>query len=242
MKAGTSLIGLLVVCGIAVTIGTAAAQPASPPAGYTIEPQYTEKSPDGAIAIEQYHYENKETDDYKWQFWVRGEGTFTQLDPEPADYPAGFRFTSDLKWLVRMQKTGSGESTLYLYRQAPQNLGPQGLGPQAFVAATKTPLGDLAWAYFKTRPEWRKLKKAPEYHMSVGLLKGTEENYRWLGVDWPDSRYLIIGLSGDADIKTRKPMQTAVVNGWRCRYDLQTGKFDVPPLFSSDDAKAVVPQ
>jgi hypothetical protein len=26
-------------------------------------------------------------------------------------------------------------------------------------------------------------------------------------------------------------MQTGVVNGWRCRYDLQTGKFDVPPLF-----------
>jgi hypothetical protein len=26
------------------------------------------------------------------------------------------------------------------------------------------------------------------------------------------------------------------------RYDLQTGKFDVPPLFSNDNAKAVVPQ
>ena len=61
-------------------------------------------------------------------------------------------------------------------------------------------------------------------------MKGTEENYRWLGVDWPENRYLLVGLSGDADIKTRKPMQTGVVNGWRCRYDLQTGKFDVPPL------------
>jgi hypothetical protein len=37
-------------------------------------------------------------------------------------------------------------------------------------------------------------------------------------------------------------MQTGVVNGWRCRYDLQTGKFDVPPLFSSSNAKAVMPQ
>ena len=35
--------------------------------------------------------------------------------------------------------------------------------------------------------------------MSVNLLKGTEENYRWLGVDWPENRYLVIGLSGDAD-------------------------------------------
>jgi hypothetical protein len=37
-------------------------------------------------------------------------------------------------------------------------------------------------------------------------------------------------------------MHTGVVNGWRCRYDLQTGKFDVPPLFSNDNAKAIVPQ
>ena len=163
MKIRTSLIGLLVVCGIGVcSIGTAAAQPAAPPAGYKIEEKYTQKSPDGAITIEQY--ENKETDDYKWQFWVRRQGAFTQLDPELADYPAGFRFTNDLKWLVRMQKTGSGESTLYLYR----------LGPQGFVPATKKPLGDLAWAYFKSRPEWRKVKKDPEYHISANLLKGTE--------------------------------------------------------------------
>ena len=158
--------------------------------------------------------------------------TASPADPEPADYPAGFRFTNDLKWLVRMQKTGSGESTLYLYR----------LGPQGFVPATKKPLGDLAWVYFKSRPEWRKVKKDPEYHISANLLKGTEENYRWLGVDWPENRYLLIGLSGDADIVTRKPMQTGVANGWRCRYDLHTGKFDVPALFSNDNARAVVPQ
>ena len=47
----------------------ARAQQAGPPAGYNINPEFTEKSPDGAITIEQY--ENKETDDYKWQFWVR---------------------------------------------------------------------------------------------------------------------------------------------------------------------------
>jgi hypothetical protein len=37
-------------------------------------------------------------------------------------------------------------------------------------------------------------------------------------------------------------MQTSVVHGWRCRYDLQTGKFDVPALFSDHNAKAVVPK
>src|SRR6516165_8296345 len=218
------LIGLFLVCSIA----TATAEP-GPPAGYEIDPEYTQKSPDGAITIEQYV--NKQTDG-KYQFWVRRKDSFTLLD-EQADYPADFRFTNDLKWIVRMQKTGSGESTLYLYR----------LAPQGFVRATKTPFGDLAWAYLKSRPEWRKVAKEPEYHMSANLLKGLEEgNYRWLGVDWLANHYLLIALSGEADIEGRKPQHTGVVNDWRCRYDLQTGKFDVPPLFSNDNAKAVVPQ
>jgi hypothetical protein len=228
MKGRTSWIGLLIACSIGVCSGTAAAQPAAPPVGYKIDEKFTQKSPDGAITIEQYL--NKDTDDYKWQFWVRRQGTFTLLDPDPADYPAGFLFTNDLKWLVRMQKTGSGESTLYLYR----------LAPHGYVPASKKPLGDLAWAYMKTRPDWRKIAKAPEYHESADLLEGLEENYRDLGVRWPANRYLLITLSGDADIKGRKPMQTSVVHGWRCRYDLQTGKFDVPAVFSSHNAKAVV--
>ena len=187
-------------------------------------------SPDGAVTIEQYV--NKATDDWKWQFWARRQGTFTQLGPEQDDYAADFRFTNDLKWIVRLQKVGAGKSTLYLYR----------LGPQGYVAASKEPLGDLAWAYLKTRPDWRKVRKAPEYHISAGLLKGLDDNYRKLGVQWPANRYLLIGLSGDADVKGRKPMQTGVVNGWRCRYDLETGKFDVPPIFSAGNAKAVVPE
>jgi hypothetical protein len=173
---------------------------------------------------------------YKWQFWVRRQGTFTLFDPEPADYPADFLFTKDLKWIVREQKTGSGESTLYLYR----------LAPHGYVPTSKKPLGDLA-------TDWRKIEKKPEYHMSAYLLEEPgkpcpcggwlEENYRWLGVDWPANRYILITLSGEADIKGRKPTeQTSVVRGWRCRYDLQTGKFDAPALFSDNNAKAVVPE
>jgi hypothetical protein len=70
----------------------ATAEPAGPPAGYEIDPECTEKFADGAITIEQYV--NKETDDWKWQFWVRRKDTFTLLAP-------GFRFTNDLKWIVR---------------------------------------------------------------------------------------------------------------------------------------------
>ncbi|MFO1108850.1 MAG: hypothetical protein U1E61_06690 [Bradyrhizobium sp.] len=230
MKPGALFAGLAVACGIGILgIGVAAAQPA-PPAGYKIEEKYTRKSPDGSVTIEQYL--NQETDYWKWLFWTRTERTFTQLDPEPADYPAGFIFTNDLKWIVRGQKTGSGEATLYLYR----------LSPQGYVAASKKPLGDLAWAYMKTRPDWRKIVKAPEYHESAVLVEGLKEDYRSLGVDWPANRYLVITLWGDADVKGRKRSQTSVVHDWQCRYDLQTGKFDVPPLFSASNAKAVVPE
>ena len=228
MNRRTFCTGLLVACSIGACGAAAAAQPAAPPAGYTIEEKYTKKSPDGAIAIEQYF--NKDTDDWKWQFWVRQQGAFSLLDPEPADYPADFIFTGDLKWIVRIQKIGSGTMTLHLYH----------LTPQGYVRANKKPLGDLAWDYMKSRPDWKKLLKASEYHDSAYVLKGLEDNYHELGVDWPANRYLLIGLSADADVKGRKPMQTSVVNGWHCRYDLQTGKFDVPAIFKDNNAKAVV--
>jgi hypothetical protein len=228
MKVRASLIALLAACGLAVgSIGTAAAQPA---AGYKLDPEFNASSPDGSIAIEQYL--NKETDDYQWQFWMRRQGTFTLLDPETAGYPAEFLFTNDLKRIVREQKTGSGEATLYLYR----------LAPRGDIRASREPLGDLAWTFLKSRPDWRKIAKKPEYHQSASLLDGFEDNYRSLGVKWPAGRYILITLSGDADIKGRKPMQTSVVHGWRCRYDLQTGRFDVPSVFSSHNAKALRPK
>lgn len=227
----TSLVGLLLACGIGVgSVSVAVAQPSHPPAGYEIYPERTQTSPDGVVTIEQYL--NQETDDWKWLFWARRQGTFTQLDSEPAGYAADFVFTRDLQWIVRVQKIGSGTSTLHLYR----------FTSDGYVAASQKPLGDLAWAYMKTRPDWRKIVKAPEYHQSAFLLKGLQENYRGLGVDWPANRYLVIALSGDADVKRRRPMQTGVVNGWRCRYDLQTGQFDVPPGFAAGNAKAVAPQ
>jgi hypothetical protein len=230
MKAWTSWIGLIVACNICACSAATAAQPMAPPASYKIDEEFTQKSPDGAITIEQYV--NKETDEWKWQFWVRRQGTFTRLDPDSVDYPAHFIFTDDLNWIVRVQKIGSGTSTLHLYS----------LKPQGYARASKKPLGDLAWDYLKTRPDWRKLVKAPEYHTSAYLLTRRKDADRDPGVDWPENRYLVIALSGDADVKGRKPMQTRVVNDWRCRYDLQTGKFDVPPAFSGDNAKAIVPE
>jgi hypothetical protein len=217
------LMGLVLACAI----GSAAT--AGPAADYTMNPELTEESPDGAIIIEQY-MKTTADDDAMWQFWIRREGRVTLLNAEPAGYPAGFRFTNDLRWLVRMQKTGAGYATLYLYKS----------GAKGFVPATRQPIGDLAWDYLKKRPEFSKVEK-PTFHIATNLLKGTEENYGLLGVNWPKNRYLVLTLSGDVDANS-KHHQLSSVHGWRCRYDLQKGSFDVPAEFAKNNAEALVPE
>ena len=181
-------------------------------------------SPDKATRLEQYMKEGEDFD-VKWQVWARHGGEMTELRPEQG-YPAGFRFTSDSQWLIRMQKTGSGEQDLHLYRVV----------NGTFTNATKTSLSDLAWAYFHSRTDTRKMKL--DYHISANLVKGTEEAYRGLGVKWPDNRYLVISLSGEMD---KHPKNVAVkgLADWRCRYDLKTGTFDVPAMFAKANAEAL---
>jgi hypothetical protein len=178
-----------------------------------MDPQLTEKSPDGSIIIEPYT--KSKDDDVTWQFWIRRQDTMTLLDAEPSDYPAGFRFSNDNHWRVRMQKTGAGSSTLFLYKQ----------GPKGFVAATKRAIGDLAWDCLNTRPEFRKVE-APTFHISTGLVGGARRTitfWAWIG---PLNRYLVFTLSGDVDANS-KHRQLRSVHGWRCRYDLEKGSFDV---------------
>ena len=218
-------IGVLLAC----TAPAMSAQPAGPTAEYKLEEKYTVKSPDGATTVEEYFKTDKD-DNYFWQFWARRSDSMTLLGPEQEDYPADFRFTRDSRWLVRMQKTGSGEGSLFLYK----------LGPQGFVAATKKPFSDLAWAFFYSRPESRKVMK-PDFHINEGLLKGTDDNYQWTGEKWPDSRYLLIGLWGEVE-PNGKHHQLTTVRDWRCRYDLQEGKFDVPQIFAKSNAEALVPK
>lgn len=182
-------------------------------------------SPDGATRLEQYMKDSGDFD-VKWQVWARHGEQMTELKPEQG-YGAGFRFTNDSQWLVRMQKTGSGAQDLYLYH----------VEKGAFVSATKKPLSDLAWAYFYGRPETKTFAKL-DYHISANLAKGTDEAYRWLGVKWPDNRYLVISLSGAFD-KHPKGVYLKGLGDWRCRYDLKTGTFDVPAVFAKANAQAL---
>lgn len=231
-RVSKTMAGLL-ACSIGLflagTIGMVAAQTVGPPAGYNIDPEYTAASPDGATTIEQYAKPNGDGSS-GWQFWARRQDKLTLLEAEQADYPAGFRFTNDSRWLVRMQKTGAGYADLYLYR----------LGPDGFVAATEKPLSDLAWAYFNSRRDARKIMK-PDLHIAANLVKGVDDNYRWMGEKWPDSRYLVITLSGDVDPNDRHG-QLSTVRGWRCRYDLVKGTFDVPTSFARHNARSIAPE
>jgi hypothetical protein len=217
--------GLLLACAAPAM----SAQSAGPAAAYQIKDEYTSKSPDGATMIEQYVRTDK-GDDWIWQFWARRADSMVLLGPQQQDYAADFHFTPDSHWLLRMQKTGSGESSLYLYK----------LGPKGFVAATQKPIGDMAWDYFYKQPASRKAMK-PDFHIGAGILKGIEDNYHELGVDWSGNRYLVIWLWGEAE-PNGKHHQLTTVRDWRCRYDLQEGKFDVPAIFAEGNAKAIVPK
>jgi hypothetical protein len=207
-------------------LASAVAQAAGPPDGFKLKDDHTVVAPDKATTIEQYAIENKDGD-MVWQFWARRNDSFVMLPPEQTDYAADFRFTTDSAWLVRLQKTGSGEGTMYLYH----------LTPKGFVTATKKPLGDLAWDHFNSLPVSKTVPK-PDFHIYAGLMKGIDDNYKSLGQGWPDSRYLVIGLSGELE-PTRRHGQLLVIRGWWCRYDLTTGKFDVPDNFAEDNAEAL---
>jgi hypothetical protein len=181
-----------------------------------------EISPDGSIQVEQFF---KPGDGYIFQFWTfnRHHGHAHLLNSGETgiltEYGAGFRFTPDSQWLVRMQKIAAGESTLFLYKRSGEEFRP----------ATAKRLGDLAWDYFFTRPESRGIDRnnlSPETY----LVKGVDDNYRWLGKRWPGSHYLVIDLvSGES--------ATIPIGPWRCLYEMATDKFSVPPDFAQYNRK-----
>lgn len=159
--------------------------------------------------VEQY-VKQRETGYLRWQFWVfdKSGKHGSLLNARPMhDYAAGFRFSKDGGWLVRMQKTGAGYSTLFLYKREAMR----------YVEATKKPLGDLAWEFYDHERKALK-RQMPDDHICADPIKGFETNYRWLGYEWPDGRYIVIALSGDH-----------MGGEFLCTYDTQQQRFSEPP-------------
>jgi hypothetical protein len=202
---------------------------AAGPTDFTVDPEFTVNAPGGVSSVEQHFARTHPEQRLIWQSWGRRGNTLTLLAPEQLDFTAEFHFTSNAQWIARIQKTGAATSIVYLYRWT----------AKGYVAAVKTPLSELAWSYFSRHPDSRKLPK-PNLHLRADVDDGAEDNYRALGVDWPDSRYLVISLAGEVAADA-KHGELRVMRGWRCRYDLRTGKFDVPPEFAEENAKAVAP-
>jgi hypothetical protein len=196
------------------------------PPGYTLYDN-SNKSRDNRVTVNEY---DEKIGDYTlWQFWAVQNGSNSLLNTnERTYYPADFVFTNDSQWLVRIQKTGSGEMSLFLYQQT----------SNGWVSATRTPLSDAAWSYFKSLPDYQQVEP-PNFHFDAELVRGVEDDYKSLNEDWPDSRYLIISLSGDV-LPTSTHGQLQSLGGWQCRYDLQNGTFDVPVEFANNNAKALL--
>jgi hypothetical protein len=225
---------------IALLLAVVAVPPASaagPRAGFKLNPKaIVFTSPDQKMRVEQYA-KDSEDGGRLYQFWTfdADRRHAFLLNPGEGDdlagYAAGFRFSPDSQWLVRMQKLGAGSQTLFLYRRKGYRFSP----------ATAKPLGDLAWDYFFTTPASKGMHRDPKNpyaldHATVDLIQGLEENYAWLGEHWPDSRYIVIGLSFDMQGE-EKPGQW--IEGWHCVYDLATRAFSVPPDFAENNAKAI---
>ena len=231
MRSGWILgIGLLVLAAMAAA--PVRAEGPAPDLKRLEDKDDTFKSPDKSLVIEQYA-RNGGDDGFSYQFWIFDKNHKNAFllnrdeDKDLAHYPAGFRFSPNSKWLVRMQGTGAGFQTLLLYKR----------NGNRFVAATGKPLGDLAWDYFFTQPASKDMPTEPDElnHKRADLLKGMEENYAWLGVKWPDSRYIVISLGFDIQGNERP---TPFIQAWRCVYDTQTGQFSVPASFAEHNAQA----
>jgi len=96
-------------------------------------------SPDRKVRVEQYS-KGRRDGGLLYQFWsfdADNRHPFL-LNPGEGDdlagYAAGFRFSPDSQWLVRMQKLGAGYQMLFLYRRKGYRFSP----------ATTKPLGNLA--------------------------------------------------------------------------------------------------
>jgi len=229
------LLGLASVTAVSVTAARAD-MPGSELTRFADEPDDTYTSPDGQVVIEQYWRREGEYDRV-WEFWAfdakheHGVLLNPGEDTNFAGYPAGFRFSPNSQWVVRLQKIGSGTHTLFLYQR-------KGLD---FVPATPKPLGEMAWDYFYSQPISRKIHRKPQdrhslNHAQVNLLQGVDDNYASEGRKWPDSRYLVLSLSFDAQGEDKK---LPWVQDWQIVFETKTDKFSIPPDLAENNADTI---
>src|SRR5262249_4669472 len=100
-----------------IIVAPARAEGPGPDLKFHDEPRNTFTSPDDTLKIEHYSKDGGD-DGFSYQFWLFDKDHKNAFllnrdeDKDLAHYPAGFRFSPDSRWLVRMQGIGAGFATL----------------------------------------------------------------------------------------------------------------------------------
>ena len=99
---------------VLLLLGVASLAPAradGPRAGLKLDTETTFTSPDRTMRVEQYSKRRKDGG-LLYQFWTFDRGHrhpfLLNEGDDLAGYAAGFQFSADSQWLVRMQKRGAG--------------------------------------------------------------------------------------------------------------------------------------
>lgn len=181
------------------------------------EPASTFESPDNTFMIVQYA--DKTEDLWKWESWV-----FPKSD-DPSyklsrlhdfhGYPGRYDLSPDHQCLVRSQKIGSGEATIYLYKRA---------GGTKFRSVCNGSFGDLAWDFFTKQPEISS-DMVPSFHQYVQVK------------EWRTGGIALIELSGMHFLDATR----WVTDDWQCLYDLSTETFQVTPDIRKSNQSKIYP-
>jgi hypothetical protein len=151
----SAIVGILLLC-----VGGVSAQDAS----LVREAAYSRSSPTGRFRIDQYHTTGN--DAWDWQFWIFRKGVDRPVklptgERDPAFYGATFSFHPSEKWLIRTQKTGSGDNVAVLYR-----ITSDGQFKPLDLANT---FDEMAWAQFD-RAQGFSGERTQRYHTGCEFL------------------------------------------------------------------------
>jgi hypothetical protein len=128
--------------------------------------EYVDKAPSGKYSIVQRYIELKDPQDNQdfgvWEATLhfsdksKPDATLA-ADPDRYLWPADYLISPDEQWILRLQKTGSGENSALLYH----------IQQNGQVWRLEQHLDDLAFAVATARSH---LTRSDYYHISVGLV------------------------------------------------------------------------
>jgi hypothetical protein len=128
--------------------------------------EYVEKAPSGKYTIVQRFIEPKDQQDNQdfgaWEATLhfsdksKPDATLA-ADPDRYLWPADYLISPDERWILRLQKTGSGENSALLYH----------VDSNGQVWRLEQHLDDLAFAVATARSH---LSRSDYYHIGVGLV------------------------------------------------------------------------